>query len=218
MGDDSIWHGYLDALVDVVPLRISSSDDSDDDYSSESSSGGKSIPEAKVRLVDKVLHQIIGEAVVMSFIHRKRHPQHMVLAPSVAIAATGEFSAALYDSNKDFLFTLPPRLCWLDITSKSYQKSGLVVLWVLLHNKLFFNQSKYNKIPDHYCCSLKEQFRSSGVLRVFERLLTYKRVHFRQCKVPNPSKTVIELSSDDDEDSKPPQSQKRKIEGEGSNP
>lgn len=151
MGDDSIWHGYLDALVDVVPLRISSSDDSDDDYSSESSSGGKSIPEAKVRLVDKVLHQIIGEAVVMSFIHRKRHPQHMVLAPSVAIAATGEFSAALYDSNKDFLFTLPPRLCWLDITSKSYQKSGLVVLWVLLHHKLFFNQSKYNKIPDRYC-------------------------------------------------------------------
>ena len=54
MGDDSIWHGYLDALVDVVPLRISSSDDSDDDYSSESSSGGKSIPEAKVRLVYKV--------------------------------------------------------------------------------------------------------------------------------------------------------------------
>ena len=106
---------------------------------SDSSDGKRSPIEAKVRLKDDDLKQVVGQAVVSSFINHSRHPNQTAMIPSIGLAK-GEIVAALYDCRSDILLVLHPPIEWFSTGRKLFDVGGLVVLWALLHHKLFVKE------------------------------------------------------------------------------
>ena len=80
--------------------------------SSEESSGGKTSYKAKTEFSQDSVDQLLGHAVVTSFVHGNRHPNQNPLVPAVGISCLeGEVMALLYDCRKDallLLLSLPP--------------------------------------------------------------------------------------------------------------
>ena len=86
------------------------------------------------------IDQVIGHAVVASFVHHKRHPQQNPLIPSVGISSEGGVIAALYDCQSDVLLSRPPEVTWLNRQDRTLDRCGVVLLWLLLHHSLFLKR------------------------------------------------------------------------------
>lgn len=171
MGWFNTWHGTPDGLCDIVPLSVAHMATSDGSESEESS-GGKSPLEAKREFLARDLHQIIGQAVVMSFIHHNRHPKQPSIVPSVGIAGS-ELMAAMYDCKRDLLLLLQPPICWFSPHDKKCIPAATVALWALLHHQLLLKESVLRQFPEEFCCSLKHQFQQNDTLQLFEQLDRY---------------------------------------------
>ena len=92
MGNSSIWHRSPDGLCDITPLTGlkggGTEIDSESGAESDVSSGTKSIIEGKCDFTRSDLNQLIGEAVVMSYIHYKRHSNQPRLVPALGLVLT----------------------------------------------------------------------------------------------------------------------------------
>ena len=137
MGTSATWHGAPDCLCDVTPVvNMPFEDDTDSD---SNSSGGKVTVDAKrYSLNFSDLNQIVGHAVVMSFIHHRRHPSQGPAVPAIGISCgSGEFNAALYDCVNDILLHLQP-IIWWDQKNNEFDEAAVTLLWLLINHKLFF--------------------------------------------------------------------------------
>ena len=115
MGTFATWRGAPDCLCDVTPVvNMPFKDYTDSDSDSVRSFGGKVTVEAKRSSLNfSDLNQIVGHAVMMSFIHHRRHPSQGPAVPTIGISCgSGEFNAALYDCVNDILLRLHPVIWW----------------------------------------------------------------------------------------------------------
>ena len=93
MGTQYTWHGAPDARCHTVDLVSSSSFDVLDDYSRSSTT-----VDSKYRILDvHGLSQVVGHAVVSSFLHMNANPGHSHLVPAIMINAA-EVAFAFYDA------------------------------------------------------------------------------------------------------------------------
>ena len=166
IGTEGVWHGTPDAICNIPVLTTSVSRDTD------SSDGATSTLEEKVKFVDDDLKQVVGHAVVASFINKNRHPHHNSMTPSVGLAK-GELIMAAYDCTSDVLLILHPPVEWFSLATQSYDAVGLVTLWAFLHHRLFVKRKTCVSFPALFASSLKQQFRHNQVLERFEKLSEY---------------------------------------------
>ena len=75
------------------------------------------------------LNQVVGHAVVASFLHINAYPGHSHLVPAILINAT-EVAFAFYDAEHDVMIHILP-LKWRE--RQLLVERGLVLLWMLLH-------------------------------------------------------------------------------------
>ena len=208
VGKADIWRGSPDALCDDVTI-VTPKSGADQDAADSDASGGRKTPvEGKnITFCPADLHQVVGQAVVTSFVHNSRHPNQLPLTPSVGIAS-GNIIAALYDCMKDVLITLHPPVEWFSIANERCNPVGIVVLWALLHHSLLLNKV-YLQIPEIYKSSLLMQFENGGVLQRFRTLNSY---HIASWPFMNyPVLATVDWSpesSDVESDNDPPPSKK----------
>ena len=167
MGEANTWRGAPDGYCDVV---VTNTTEDEDDSDSDVSSGGKATCEAKrVNLGLGDLNQVTGHSVVMSFVHFNRHPDQNSLVPAIGICGKfREFVASLYDCHRDVLLYLHP-VQWLN-SSGSFDESAIVLLWLLLHHKLFL--CRLSDATECYKSGLQEISRQAGVLQNYQSQLS----------------------------------------------
>ena len=144
------------------------SESRDDD--SDASVGGRTAVEGKKILTSDDYDQVTAIAVVMSFIHKTRHSGGNHLTPAICMAAdTGQFFAALYDSDLDLLLFMSP-LCWFEGEGEtaSLVETTIVLVWLFLNHRLFLRKLKPH--PQKYQSGLRRVLREGGALQRFESL------------------------------------------------
>lgn len=196
MGNSKVWHGSPDGLCDITPLttlRGGGADiDTESGAESDVFSGTKSVIEGKREFSPTDMNQLIGEAVVMSYIHNKRHSNQPGLVPALGLAL-GNVMVAMYDSTRDILLLLLPTV-WFkgEVISKekSYDLVWLVILWTMLHHQLFVNESVLGQMPDGYKSSLKQQFQAYGVLDIYQELKSDRIAVWPWKQYPPPATTL----------------------------
>ena len=81
---------------------------------------------------DRDMDQLVAQAVVSSFIRKKRHWDQNSLVPAVELSLIeGSVVVAMYDSSLDILLTSDP-VQWLDMEVKRLTVPDLVFLWLVL--------------------------------------------------------------------------------------
>lgn len=163
VGSINTWHGIPDGRSDWIttvaaPRPEGTQSESSD---SESSVGGKAVIEGKRRLEGTTkFDQIVGYAVVHSFIRAQRHPDDNAMASAICLAAeSGECWVAMYDCKQDILLLIDP-MSWLPPSSDSppmLNEATIVLVWLILNHYLFLKL--LSPQPDK--CK-------SGLLRLFE--------------------------------------------------
>lgn len=133
MGSNLTWHGTSDGRADWTSLQfIRKREFLERDSDSDSSSGGKTVCEAKQKLLSpKQCDQMLAQCVVSSHIHHNRHPLQNPLIPSLGISGVdGKMMAYLYDSFNDVMFRLEP-VYWLNIDTDSLVRKGILLIWLI---------------------------------------------------------------------------------------
>ena len=106
------------------------------------------------------MNQVVGHAVVTSFIHKYRHK-----ALSLS-CETGEF-VAFYDYIDDILLHLLP-IKWNNYSELcTFDEGGNTLLWLIVHHRLYLSN---NTIED-YNPTLLNTFIFQNVLRIFHSLI-----------------------------------------------
>ena len=157
IGNEYVWHGNPDAMCNNVPIATLYSD------------SYKEVSSGILSKENKIM-QVVGQAVVASFTSHNCYPTHVPMVPSIGITM-GEFVVALYDCTTDVLLVLPTK--FRVYSEEGYDHKGLVLLWALLHYRLFLNKQVCKELPDEFACSLQDQFRESSALRIFEGIANY---------------------------------------------
>ena len=89
------------------------------------------------------INQVVGHAVIMSFIHHIRHPLQCTMVPAIGISCSGHFAAVLYDCESDILLHLHP-VMWWDHSTYQFVETGVTLLWLLIHHSLFLTNHEIN--------------------------------------------------------------------------
>ena len=107
LGNPSVWHGRIDALLGPVPVALTRLPD-DDDHDGLYMKG--SFVESKKHFVDIDLPcpQIISQAIVFSFLQNQQGSQQKKsLIPTIGVSST-ELVVYFYDSENDVLLQSAP--------------------------------------------------------------------------------------------------------------
>lgn len=79
----------------------------------------------------------IAQTIVFSFCQRKRHPHFSnFLIPNVLISPK-DFRIIMYDSVNDILICSAPLPIFQPYPSKSLQIASIIILWMVLHHRMF---------------------------------------------------------------------------------
>ena len=133
------------------------------------------------------LNQVVGHSVVMSFIHSNRHPEQNSLIPALGISGKDRtIIASLYDCHMDILFHLHPVL-WLN-EDGTFTESVVVLLWLLLHHKLFLCKLIDSCIS--YKSGLIDLFKNTNVLHTYQALNDYNIFGWLNKQIPQDGKEI----------------------------
>ena len=177
MGSSITWHGTPDGRADWAPLQSVSHIHDDSDSDSEASSGGKTTCEAKKTFSPSELDQLMAQAVVSSYVHYNRHPEQNPLVPALGFSCMdGLLLAVVYDCTTDTMLQLLP-LPWIDMPKRRLVQHGVVVMWLLLHHRLFLKQLPTGSLPR---AGLTDIFERSGALLDYTRLRDYHVINWPQ--------------------------------------
>lgn len=130
-------------------------------YTDEDSPGGKTISEGAKGSED----QAIAQTIVFSLLQRQNHPsfQHHLI-PNIVITPT-EFRVYMYDAVKDILLS-SLSLKIFDPKFESLQIESVVILWMVLHYRIFCAGIKVNE--------LKEEFKKIDIQAHFRKIAESK--------------------------------------------
>ena len=170
MGSELAWHGHPDPICNLPVLVSIICRESEED--SDSLDGTRSPIKAKVKLRYADFKQVVGQAVVASFVNHNWHPVHIPMVPSVGVVQ-GELRAALYNCISDTLFVLYPSMEYFSVARKKFSIGGIRALWLLLHHKIFLNREMCKFFTQNIASSLKNQFQSPDCLKYFLELHDY---------------------------------------------
>ena len=174
IGSKDTWHGKPDAICNII-LNTG-------EY------GATETPvEAKARNFSfSMLNQVVGQAVVASFIQRNTYPRMNSLVPAVGISGCGSMTAAMYDCKHDILLHFHKNTkCTCEYINKvtgQYYKEAVVLLWLLLHHQLFLKPLSGHQI--WHKCNLKKIFRINRTLGAFNTLTNKKLGSWPMAKIP----------------------------------
>ena len=103
IGSTDTWHGKPDAICNIIVSQPNGK--ANEDGGKETPHGGTETPaEAKAReFTLKTLNQVVGQAVVASFIQHNTYPRMNPLVPAIGISGCGSMTATMYDSEHDVL-------------------------------------------------------------------------------------------------------------------
>ena len=185
MGTRQTWHGTPDGRANFAAVSIARTSDHGNTSESESehSSVSKTVYEAKKEFCGANIDQLTAQAVVSSFVHNKRHPDQNPLVPAVGISTLdGYMVSIMYDCKLDVLLT-SSLIKWLDIDDKRLVKSGVVLLWLVLHHRLFLRELECKVELSE--AGLKKIFRNAQALQAYEQLdsfsvYTWPRVDWKR--------------------------------------
>ena len=170
IGSSKTWHGFPDALIDSAPLYYIREEGDGSDSDSESW-GGKVTCEAKQSFKGNFFDQVLGHAVVSSFIHFNRHPSQNSLIPALAISGVGgEVAAVIYDCCRDVGLKLGP-IQWLDVQNRCLVSEGLFLMWLLLHHRIFL--MKLSERATFPTVGLRVIFDGADMLQNYTELNTF---------------------------------------------
>lgn len=82
-------------------------------------------------------NQALAQTIVFSFIQRKRHPDFSnFLIPNILISPH-DFRIIMYDSVNDILICSVPVPLFHPYPSSSLQIASIIILWMVLHYRMF---------------------------------------------------------------------------------
>lgn len=151
LGHEEVWHGSIDIILSsnggIPETAASYFDDSqgfvtvashlnDCEYKTEADNSGRKTSEMKPSL-SCAESRAIAQTIVFSFCQRKRHP-HLsnFLIPNVLISPK-DFRIIMYDSVNDILICSAPLPIFQPYPSKSLQIASIIILWMVLHHRMF---------------------------------------------------------------------------------
>ena len=161
MGTTLTWHGAPDGRSEIDFINVDLTDDDDE------SAGAKTPIEMKMDSWHyQNMNQVLGNAVVYSFVANTRHPRLNPLVPVLGLSGTrGQLVIAAYDARCDVLIYSNP-ITWLDLRSSSFRLEGLLILWLALHHRLFLRQV----VGDEPASGLQNILDQAGALHRYRQL------------------------------------------------
>ncbi|KAK3090913.1 hypothetical protein FSP39_015683 [Pinctada imbricata] len=141
IGHEEAWHGFLDiifhshgGLPETAAAFVEDNqgsetltcpfDDGEDESEGDSPGG-------------KTESQVIAQTIVFSFIQRKRHPHFSnFLIPNILISPH-DFRIIMYDAFNDILICSVPFQIFHPYPSTSLQTASILILWMVLHYRMF---------------------------------------------------------------------------------
>lgn len=113
------------------------------------SPGGKTISEVKVPSAAGAEDQAIAQIIVFSLLQKQKHPefQHHLI-PNIVISPT-DFHIFMYDAVNDILLGSYP-LQIFDVETESLRIESVMILWMVLHYRIFCEGIKVNKLTDDF--------------------------------------------------------------------
>ena len=135
------------------------------------SSNGRSVNvEFKKKTDDRAgRQQVIAQAITYGWTQYNRHRHLSPYIPSLFIDGT-KFGMFMYNPKLDSLFVCECPLMFItgDAMKPHDKYSGIFILWLILHYRLFFRkETVYDK--SKYCCKFKEQV----TIQSYEELKDY---------------------------------------------
>ena len=160
--------------MQLQSLHNPTGSESESDVSSGGGGGGGGTSyKAKLAFSPTDTDQLVGHAMVASFIHSNKHPDQNALAPALGISngIGAEVKAILYDCREDVMLHISP-LLWIDFSSKRFVEDGILVLWLLLHHRPFLkNLAQCDTLPK---ARVVEIFDQSHSLTRYQSLVEFK--------------------------------------------
>lgn len=102
----------------------------------QNSPGGRTISEVKLSL-SGAESQAVAQTIVFSFIQKKRHPHFSnFLIPNILISPY-DFRIIMYDAANDILICSVPLPIFQPYPSNSLQIASIIILWMVLHYRMF---------------------------------------------------------------------------------
>ena len=131
------WHGAPDGRCAIDLVNIDAMEEEED------SSGSKTPVEMKMSAFGRPnVNQVLGNAVIFSFVQQKRHPTKKNLVPVMGISGNqGSLLFAAYDASSDILLHSVPTP-WLDFRSNQFNLTDLFLLWLGTGSSYIAQQGK----------------------------------------------------------------------------
>ena len=160
MGSALTWHGAPDGRCAIDLVNVDAVEEEGD------SSGSKTPVEMKIAFGRPNINQVLGNAVIFSFVQQKRHPTTNPLVPVMGISGNeGSVLFAAYDARSDILLHSVPTT-WLDFRSNQFNLTGLFFMWLGLHHRIFLRRTT----GDEPHSGLHERLTRDGALEHFQQL------------------------------------------------
>ena len=173
-GSEVTLHGELDirSLVGITAAeKIPDYVDEEDTSLERRLSNGSVNVEFEKKSDDRPgLQQVIAQAITYGWTEYNRHRQLSPYIPSLFIDGT-KFGMFVYNPKLDSLFVCECPLMYITGGAmKPHDKySGIFILWLILHYRLFFRKETVYENSNRYCCRFKEHVR----IQSYEELKDY---------------------------------------------
>lgn len=151
LGHEEVWHGSIDIILlsngGIPETAASYFDDSqglvavashinDCEYKTDEEYSERRTSERKPSL-SCAESRAIAQTIVFSFCQRKKHPHFSnFLIPNIFISPK-DFRIIMYDSVNDILICSAPLPIFQPYPSKSLQIASIIILWMVLHHRMF---------------------------------------------------------------------------------
>lgn len=168
IGHQDVWHGYTDIVFEshdgipecIATTQVSSLSSScaildqsspakrpriedDDEFEEEIISEAITLP------AERTEDQAIAQIIVFSLLQRQKHPEYQHhLVPNIVISPT-DFQIFMYDAVNDILLGSYPLLLF-DVETESLRIESVMILWMVLHNRMFCEGIKIDALTDDF--------------------------------------------------------------------
>nr|XP_034308692.1 uncharacterized protein LOC117683513 isoform X1 [Crassostrea gigas] len=195
IGHEDVWHGFIDILFSShtrIPESIAtvtetlspSTSPLDSETKDEDSPDEETISEDAKGSED----QAIAQTIVFSLLKRQNYPscQHHLI-PNIVITPT-EFRVNMYDAMNDILLS-SLSLKLFDPKFESLQIESVIILWMVLHYRIFCAGIKVNELKEEFKkIDIQANFRKIAESKwdIYSKSLKENLSHFPEEKKKNP--------------------------------
>lgn len=148
IGHEEVWHGFVDIILSSngrIPETAASCFDDNEGLITVASHINDFEDKLEVDNSDRnasvslscAENRAIAQTIVFSFFQRKRHPNFSnFLIPNILISPK-DFRIIMYDAENDILICSAPLPIFQPYPSKSLHIASIIILWMVLHHRMF---------------------------------------------------------------------------------